>query len=499
MDFLPHLAMGFSEILSIENLGYSLLGVTVGTLIGVLPGIGPLTAMATLLPLTFVMPPMGAVVLLSGIYYGAQYGGSITAILINMPGESSSAVTTLDGYQMARRGEAGPALAAAAMGSFFAGTIATIVIAAFAVPLARMASSFGSAEYFALMLLGLVSSIVLSNASILKALGTIVLGLLLGLVGTDMYTGSMRMTLGYIELADGISLLALSVGIFGVAEILSSLHSNGQSNASVAKINRTMPNLSQLKRIFAPAVRGTVIGSILGILPGGGALISSFAAYAVEKKVSSHRDEFGKGAIEGVVAPESANNAGAQTSFIPMLSMGIPSNPIMALMIGALMIQGITAGPGFISEQPVLFWGLIASMWVGNVFLLILNLPLVRIWVSLLKIPYRLLFPAIIIFATIGIYSESTSTFHLVELIIFGVGGYFLRRIGCEPTPLILGFILGPMMEEHLRRAMIFGRGDPLFLVASPIALVLIVLSVAILILAALPSIRSKREKIVEE
>jgi putative tricarboxylic transport membrane protein len=437
--------------------------------------------------------------MLAGIYYGAQYGGSTTAILINMPGESSSAVTAIDGYQMARRGKAGTALAVAALGSFFAGTVATLLVALFAPPLTTIALKFGAAEYFSLMVLGLVSAIALAHGSILKALAMVVLGLILGLVGTDIYTGTPRFTFGITEYADGLSFVALAVGVFGIAEILRNLEGEQDRTVLGTKLGGLFPSREDLKRMVAPMFRGTAIGSVLGILPGGGAVLASFASYTVEKRLSDTPQEFGQGAIAGVAGPESANNAGAQTSFIPLLTLGIPANPVMALMVGAMIIQGIVPGPNVASEQPELFWGIIASMWIGNLMLVVLNLPLIGLWVKLLKVPYHVLFPVIMAFCSIGVYSVNSNVYDLYAVAFFGLMGYALLKLRCEPAPLLLGFVLGPMLEENLRRAMILGRGDPSIFVTRPISLTLLLLTAAVLVVMLLPAIRKKRDEVFVE
>jgi putative tricarboxylic transport membrane protein len=394
MEFIQHLGLGFDVAFSATNLLYCLIGVFVGTAVGVLPGLGPVATIAMLLPATFGLPPISALIMLSGIYYGAQYGGSTTAILVNLPGESSSVVTAIDGYQMARNGQAGKALATAALGSFFAGSVATVLLALFAPPLADLALKFGPAEYFSLMVLGLVASVVLASGSLLNAVGMVILGLLLGLIGTDVNSGTARYTFNMPEMADGVNFVIVAMGMFGIGEIVRNLEQDETRNLLTTKVSGLMLNKEDFKRIIAPVLRGTVLGSALGILPGGGAMLASFAAYSVEKKVSKNAANFGKGAIEGVASPESANNAGAQTSFIPMLTLGIPSNPVMALMIGAMIIQGIQPGPAVMTEQPALFWGLIASMWIGNFFLVVLNLPMIGLWVKMIMVPYHRLFPA---------------------------------------------------------------------------------------------------------
>jgi putative tricarboxylic transport membrane protein len=501
MDILNNLILGFGVAVSAINPLYALIGVLLGTAIGVLPGIGPVPTIAMLLPITFNLPPVSAIIMLAGIYYGSQYGGSTTAILVNLPGESASVVTCLDGYQMARRGRAGPALATAALGSFFAGCVATVVIAVAAPPLAEVALKFGPAEYFSLMVLGLVAATVLAHGSIIKAIAMVVLGLLLGLVGTDVNSGVLRFTFGIPELSDGISFVVVAMGMFGLAEIVGNLELKDKREVFTGAVKNLMPTKEDFKRIWAPIMRGTALGSFLGILPGGGALLSSFAAYTVEKKVSKHPEEFGKGAIEGVAGPEAANNAGAQTSFIPMLTLGIPGNAVTALMIGALMIQGIAPGPQVMNENADLFWGLIASMWIGNLFLVVLNLPLIGIWIRLLQVPYRFLYPSILVFMAIGVFSLSNNPFDVLLMAIFGVLGYVCSKLECEPAPMILGFILGPLMEENLRRAMLLSRGDPFVFVSpsKPISLGFLIASFLLLVIVALPALRKKREEVFVE
>jgi TctA family transporter len=494
-EILTNLATGCATALSTLNLGYCFLGVLLGTLVGVLPGLGPVATIAMLLPATLTLPAESALIMLAGIYYGAQYGGSTTAILINLPGESSSVVTTLDGHQMARQGRAGVALATAAIGSFFAGTAATFVIAFLAPPLANVALSFQAPEYFSLMVLGLIASIVLAQGSLLKALGMVVLGLLLGLIGTDLTSGSQRFTFGLPALSDGINFVVVAMGVFGVAEIVRNLEDRGSGLAVTAAISRLLPSREDWRRIIAPILRGTALGSLLGILPGGGALLASFAAYAVEKKVSRHGAEFGKGAIEGIAAPESANNAGAQTSFIPMLTLGIPSNPVMALMIGALIIQGIRPGPNVMVEQPQLFWGVVVSMWVGNLFLLVLNLPLIGLWVRLLSIPYQWLYPIILVFSAVGVLSLSNAVIDVYLMALFGALGYVFVKLDCEPAPLLLGYILGPMMEEYLRRALTLSRGDPMIFLTRPISAAMLIAAALALATLVLPAVRATRAK----
>ncbi|MBI4966458.1 MAG: tripartite tricarboxylate transporter permease [Desulfomonile tiedjei] len=499
MELLDHLSLGLQTCMSLSNLLYCLVGVIVGTAIGVLPGLGPVATIALLLPMTFGLKPVSALIMLSGIYYGAQYGGSTTSILVNLPGEASSAVTTIDGYQMARRGNAGKALSTAAIGSFIAGTTATFVIALAAAPLAEMALRFGPAEYFSLMVLGLVMSIVLGAGSLLHAAGMVVLGLLLGLVGTDVNSGTARFTLGFPELMDGINFVVIAMGVYGLGEIVANLQHENIREPIPTKVSGFLLTREDFKRILPPVARGSAIGSVLGILPGGGALLSSFASYALEKMVSKTPEKFGRGAIEGVAAPESANNAGAQTSFIPMLTLGLPSNPVMALMIGAMIIHGIQPGPSVMTEQPALFWGLIVSMWMGNLMLLVLNLPLIGIWVRMIAVPYHLLYQAILVFCAIGAFGLSNRTFDLYLMAVFGFLGYIFRKLGCEPAPMMLGFILGPMIEEYLRRALQLSRGDPMVLVTRPVSLAMLCVALVALLVVISPRMHKKREEAFQE
>jgi len=495
MSIFSNLALGFGVALTPINLMYCLIGVMLGTLIGVLPGIGPVATIAMLLPVTFSLTPITALIMLAGIYYGAQYGGSTSAILVNLPGESSSVVTCLDGYQMARQGRAGVALATAAMGSFFAGCVATLVVAMFAPPLAEVALKFGPSEYFSLMVLGLVAAVVLAHGSVLKAIAMVILGLLLGLIGTDVNSGVLRFAFGISELADGIGFVTVAMGLFGIAEIITNLEMKEAREVFTNKVTNMFPTKEDFRRMWKPILRGTVLGSALGILPGGGALLASFGAYTLEKKVSKYGHEFGKGAIEGVAAPEAANNAGAQTSFIPLLTLGIPSNAVMALMIGAMMIQGIAPGPQVMTEKPQLFWGMIASMWVGNLMLVILNLPMIGLWIKLLTVPYRILYPSILVFMSIGVYSLSNNPFDVLLMMLFGLLGYAFTKLECEPAPLLLGFILGPLMEENLRRAMLLSRGDPIVFFTKPISAGFLIASIILLVILLLPNIRKKREE----
>jgi len=498
---LSGIALGLETALQPENILICLLGVTLGTAVGVLPGIGPTATVALLLPITFSFDPIASLIMLAGIYYGAQYGGSTTAILINLPGESSSAVTALDGHQMAKQGRAGPALATAAIGSFVAGTVATVLVALFAPQLVSVALEFGSAEYFSLVVLGLIVSISLASGSTIKALAMIVLGLLLGTVGQDLFgVGTPRFTFGVRELYGGIDFVSIAVGLFGLAEILRNLEHRERSQSLVTKkVQGLMLSRDDARRIVKPVLRGTALGSVLGVLPGGGHILASFTSYSVEKRLSKHPETFGKGAIEGVAGPESANNAAAQTSFIPLLSLGLPTHPVMALLIGAFIIQGITPGPNVITDEPELFWGLIASFWIGNLLLVVLNLPLIGLWVKLISVPYDVLFPAIIAFACVGTYSIGLNPWDIFMIAIIGGLGYALIRWGCEPVPLLFGFVLAPILEDNLRRAMIISRGDPSVFVTRPLSGVLLGLAAVMLVLSVLPAIRRKREAVFTE
>jgi len=498
LELFSNLAIGFATAATPANLVFCFIGVAIGTLVGVLPGISPLTTVAMLLPFTFGLPPASALIMLSGIFYGAQYGGSTTAILVNVPGETSSVITCIDGHQMARQGRAGPALAIAAIGSFFAGTVATIAIALSSVPLAHFAMKFTAVETVSLIILGLISAVVLAHGSAIKAILMIVVGVFLGLIGIDVNSGVPRMTFGLPQLADGIGFVPVALGLFGVAEMIHNLGTRQDRALVETRISSLMPSRSDLLAAAPAILRGTGLGTILGVLPGGGAALPAFAAYALEKKVARDPSRFGKGAIEGVAGPESANNAGAQTSFVPMLTLGIPSNPLMALMIGALMIQGIQPGPQVMTKQPELFWGVIASMWIGNLMLLVMNLPLIGIWVSLLRVPYRLLFPAILALCCIGAYSVSNSLFDVWLVLLFGLIGYFFIKIGVEPAPLVLGFVLGPMLEEHFRRAMLISGGDMTVFLLRPISATLLAMAAFLLAALLLPAIRAGREGLKE-
>jgi len=498
-DLIGHLGLGFATALSPTNLALCFLGCLVGTLIGVLPGIGPIATIAMLMPLTFKVDPTGALIMLAGIYYGAQYGGSTTAILVNIPGEATSVVTTLDGHAMARNGQAGIALGIAAIASFFAGTVATLVIAAIGAPLTKLALLFGPAEYFGLMVFGLGLAIVLARGSVLKACIMVVLGLLLSTVGQDIETGQERLTLGLVDLQDGIDFAVLAMGVFGIAEILRNLENPEARDVVRGAIGRLLPSLADLRRAFGPIVRATGIGSVLGILPGNGAVLAPFASYTLEKKLAKDPSRFGKGAIEGVAGPEAANNAGAQTAFIPLLTLGIPPNAVMALMVGAMTIHGIIPGPLVMTKSPDLFWGMIASMWIGNVMLLIINLPLIGLWVRLLKVPYRLMFTIIVLFCSIGIYSINNNPADVYFTAFFGFVGYVLIKLGLEPAPMLLGFVLGRLMEEKLRQALALSEGSFMTFIERPVSAVLLLLALVVIVIAVLPAVRKGREEAFQE
>jgi len=498
MDLINNLSLGFGVAFTTTNLIYAFIGCLLGTLIGVLPGVGPIATIAMLLPATYALPPVAALIMLAGIYYGAQYGGSTTAILVNLPGESSSVVTIIDGHQMAKRGRAGPALAAAGIGSFFAGCVGTLILAAFAAPLTEVAFKFGPAEYFSLMVLGLIGAVVLASGSLLKAVAMIILGLLLGLVGTDVNSGVARFSFDIPELTDGIGFIIIAMGVFGYGEIIANLSVKEEDREVFTdKVSNLYPNWEDIKLMTPAILRGTALGSMLGILPGGGALLAAFAAYTVEKKTKLRAGEvpFGKGNIRGVAAPEAANNAGAQTSFIPLLTLGIPPNAVMALMVGAMTIHNIQPGPQVMTSNPELFWGLIASMWIGNLMLIILHLPLIGMWIKLLSVPYRWLFPSIVLFCALGVYTTNNNTFDIWMVALFGAIGYGFIKLGVEPAPLLLGFILGPMMEENLRRALLLSRGDWSVLVTRPLSASLLAVAAVLLIIVLLPSVKAKREE----
>jgi len=499
MDIVGNLLLGLGVALSPGNLAFCFVGALLGTMIGVLPGLGPVATIAVLLPITFSLPPEGGLIMLAGIFYGAQYGGSTTAILLNLPGEVSSVATAIDGYQMARQGRGGVALATAALGSFFAGCVATLLVALCGPLLIGVAMNLGPADYFSIMVAGLIAAIAIASGSVVKAIAMILVGLLLGSVGVDINSGAQRMTFGFRELSEGIDFAAMTMGLFGIAEILTNLRNPEHREVIATKINSLVPSRSDIRRAAPATVRGTIVGSIAGLVPGAGASLGAFASYMVEKRVSRRPEEFGHGAIEGVAGPESANNASAQTSFIPLLSLGIPSNAVMAVMVGAMIVHGIAPGPLLMEQHPNLFWGLIVSMWIGNLMLVIINLPLIGIWVKLLTVPYRLMFPAILIFCAVGAYGMNMSYVDVLVMAAFGLIGFGLRKVGFELAPLILGFVLGPMMEENLRRAMLISRGDPTVLLTRPISATFLLIAAALLLMLILPAIRKGRETIFAE
>lgn len=499
MDSMVALTSGFVAAATPANLLFCLVGALLGTLIGVLPGIGPITTIALLLPLTLALSPLTALIMLAGIYYGAQYGGSTTAILINLPGEATSVITAVDGYQMARQGRAGHALAIAAIGSFVAGCVGTVLIGLFGPLLAGFAQRFSAPEYTALMVLGLVSVVVLAHGSLSKAVGMVLCGLLLSLVGTDVNSGTLRFTFGIPELSDGIGFIPIAMGIFGIGEILYNLGTRAEERTAVTTVGSLLPGAAVLRQCVGPVLRGTGIGCLLGILPGGGAILSSFASYTLEKKLASDPSRFGKGAIEGVAAPEAANNAAAQTSFIPLLTLGLPSNAVMALMMGAMMIHGIAPGSAVMSQRPDLFWGMVASMLIGNLMLLVINLPMVGLWVKLLSVPYRNLFPGVIVCCCIGAYSLTNNVMDIWLTIVFGAIGYGLRRLGYEPAPLVLGLVLGPMFEENFRRSMLLSDGNLTVFFTRPISGVIAAISILLIVMVLGPKIRRRRAVIFSE
>lgn len=490
-----NLLLGLSVALTFENIAYCFGGALIGTLIGMLPGLGPAATVALLIPLTFALSPVSAFILLGGIYYGAQYGGSTTAILLRLPGETSSVVTALDGHEMAKRGMAGKALATAALSSFFAGTVSVFIVALFAAPLTAFALQFASPEFFSVMVLGLVAAVALASGSILRSFAMLIFGIAISLSGQDVFFGEFRLTFGLRELYSGFEFVAVTMGIFGISEVINNLRDGSKRDLVTNKVSGLWLGLADLKAILMPAIRGTGIGALLGILPGGGAAVASFASYSIEKNVSRHPETFGKGAIEAVAGPEGANNAAAQTSFIPMLTLGIPANPVMALMIAVLIIQGITPGPQVMTRQPELVWGLIASMWIGNVILLILNLPLIGLWIKLLRVPNEILFPIIVVVCIIGAFNISSSPFDVMMLALFGLLGYVLLKLDCEPAPFLLGFVLGPMLEDHFRRSLLVSRGDYTVFFTRPISATLLALALIALIASLLPILRKAREQ----
>jgi putative tricarboxylic transport membrane protein len=483
METFHLILYGFSVVMQPLNLVCGFLGAVEGTLVGVLPGLGPVGAMSMLLPVTYGMSPTGAMIMLAGIYYGAQYGGSTTSILVNIPGESASVVTCLDGYQMARQGRSGPALGIAAFSSFIAGTIGVLGLSFLAPPLVDAALTFGAPEYFALMCLGLTVLTFLAQGSMLKALIMAVLGLFVGTIGFDITTGIQRFTLGIRDLMDGVGLVQIAMGMFGISEILLNIEKTVKVTVFETRLKGLFPNLQDWRRSIGAILRGTGIGFFLGILPGGGAIIASFSAYAIEKRLSKNPEKFGTGVIEGVAAPEAANNAAAQGAFIPLMTLGIPSNVVMALLLGALLIHGLTPGPLLMTRNPDLFWGVITSMYIGNVMLLILNLPLIPMWVRFLRIPYPILFPFILLFCLIGVYTINNNVFDIYIMIFFGIVGYLARKFEFEAAPFILAVVLGPMMEKAFRQSLIMFQGDLSVFIRRPISGVIFGLAVVLLVL----------------
>ncbi|MCB4821319.1 tripartite tricarboxylate transporter permease [Roseicella aerolata] len=495
MEMIANLGLGFATAFSPTNLFYCFIGVFLGTFIGVLPGIGALATISMLLPLTFHVPGTTAIIMLAGIYYGAQYGGSTASILLNLPGTPSAAVACLDGYPMSKQGRAGVALFMTTIASFVGASLGIIILTAFSPKLAEVGLMFGPADYFAMMLLGLIAAATLAQGSPVKGIAMVIFGLALGMVGTDVQTGQQRFTFDIPYLSDGISLVALAMGLFGVSEVIASIGriDSGRLKAQKITFRSMVPTRDDMGRSWAPMLRGTGVGAFFGALPGAGSTIASFMSYAVEKRVAKDPSRFGKGAVEGVTAPESANNAAAQTAFIPTLTLGIPGDAVMALMLGALIIQGIQPGPRLVTEHPELFWGLIASFWIGNVMLVILNLPLIGIWVRMLKIPYSILYPAILLFICIGVFSVNNSYFDVLMVMLFGLLGYVMLLLRFEPAPLVLGFILGPLMEEHLRRAMLLSRGDPAVFIERPISATLLACTAGLLGWALWSSMRGRQ------
>jgi putative tricarboxylic transport membrane protein len=496
MEIVAGLAQGFSVALNPINLLYCFIGVFIGTLVGVLPGIGPVSAMSLLLPVTLSGTPEAGIIMMAGIYYGSMYGGSTTSILVNIPGEAASVVTCLDGHEMAKRGRAGPALGMAALASFAAGTFAIIALMLVAPTLARVAVAFGPPEYFSLMVLGLTILSFLSQGSMAKALLMAAFGILLGLIGMDQITAQARMTFDRLELLDGIGLVPIVMGLFGVAEILSNLERELKREVIQARIGGLWPSLADWGASKWAIIRGTVLGFFLGILPGGGAVIASFASYAMEKKLSRTPERFGKGAIEGVAGPEAANNAAAGGAFIPLMTLGIPPNVVMALLLGAFVIHGLQPGPLMMVQRPDLFWGIVASMYIGNAMLLVLNMPLIGMWVQVLKLPYRVLFPLILMFCVVGVFASGNAVFDVFVMVIFGVLGYLMRKFGYEPAPLVLAFVLGPMLENNLRKSLILSHGDFTIFVERPISATCLVLAAAALLAPLLPALARKRSNV---
>ena len=501
MDLINNLSLGIGVAFSFNNLFYCFIGVLLGTVVGIIPGIGALTAISMLLPLTFYMEPTTALIMLAGIWYGTSYGGSTTSILLNIPGTPSNAITCLDGYPMAQNGRAGVALLMTTIASFAAASIGIIICMTLAPVIAQYALRFGPPEYFAIILFGLIAASTISNDSPIRGLAMVVVGLIVGTVGMDVYTGALRFTVGFPQLVDGISLVALAVGIFGISEVVMSIGQNlgKRFTSKDITIRSMLPTKAELKSSVAPVLRGTAFGTFFGTLPGTGPSIAAFVAYATEKRVSPNRRNFGKGAVEGIMAPEAANNAADQASFIPTLSLGIPGSPTMALMLGALLIHGITPGPNLIAEHPSLFWGLMVSFWIGNLILLVLNIPLIGLWVRLLTIPYHLLYPAILAFICVGVYSIGNSTFDVFVTAGFGLLGFLARYLGYPVAPLLLGFVLGPLLEEHFRRALLVARGDFSIFIGSGISMTFLALSVALIVWGGFTTWRDRLSRAASE
>jgi putative tricarboxylic transport membrane protein len=499
MDILTGLGQGFAVALQPINLLSCFIGVFIGTLVGVLPGIGPVSAMSLLLPVTLSGTPESGIIMMAGIYYGCMYGGSTTSILVNIPGEAASVVTCLDGHEMAKQGRAGPALGMAALASFAAGTFAVVALMLLAPALARVAVAFGPPEYFSLMVLGLTILSFLSQGSMAKALLMAAFGIVLGLIGMDQITAQARLTFDRLELLDGIGLVPIVMGLFGVAEILSNLEQELKRDVIKARIGSLWPSLADWAAAKWAILRGTVLGFFLGILPGGGAVIASFASYALEKKVSATPERFGKGAIEGVAGPEAANNAAAGGAFIPLMTLGIPPNVVMALLLGAFVIHGLQPGPLMMTQKPDLFWGIVASMYIGNAMLLVLNMPLIGMWVQVLKLPYRILFPLILMFCIVGVFASGNAVFDVFVMVVFGVLGYLMRKFGYEPAPLVLAFVLGPLMENNLRKSLILSQGDFAIFVTRPLSVACLAIALFLLLSPLLPALRKRREVVAME
>jgi putative tricarboxylic transport membrane protein len=496
MDYIAGIISGFQVVFQISNLFYCFVGVFVGTLVGVLPGIGPVGALAMLLPTTYGMAPVSAIIMFAGIYYGAAYGGSTTSILVNIPGEASSVVTCIDGYQMARKGRAGAALGISAFGSFIGGTFSIIALMLLVFPLAKAAVMFGPPEYFGLICMAMTILIYLAHGSLVKAVMMVIVGLLMSTVGVDLITGAQRFTFRSDTLQDGLGLVPVAMGVFGIAEVLTNIESVVSRTVLKTRIRNLLPNREEWKRSIGPIMRGSVLGFPLGILPGGGAIIASFLSYGVEKRISKHPEEFGKGAIEGVAGPETANNAGAGGAFVPLLALGIPSNLVTAILLGALMIHGITPGPKMMAQHPEIFWGVIASMYLGNIMLLVLNLPLIGLWVKVLKIPYRILMPLILLFCLIGVYSINSNIVELIVMVVFGIVGYMLRKLKYEEAPMVLAFVLGPLLEMSFRQSLIMSSGSFLIFVQKPISAIALAIAALLLISSAFSFYHKAKEKI---